>query len=620
MASENRDIKLSYKADISNLQRQLAEIPGITEKEAKEMAKALDRQLRKAETAAKRAATASRKEWQQFEQTIRDAGEANKEFADQTGETNSILAGMAGTLDMINPALGDAARTAGELSGGIEAVAKATFKLNPIMLAVGAAVAAAAAAYFYFTNEAEAAEEATEDAAKEAEKAAKIYETLEKALQRVSDEWAVYTGELTDLDVKQRQAARTLTDQHAPAIGLHTEKLAELKEEMSALEGADDGRTKNLREQLATMGDATAEQRKLTKAIKEEEKAIAALGEQRETAIHRAQVLIAEKELERIERDRAKKATGRATKTTKDATKAEKERAEVILTSASAMGEMEARETARLGAQEQLSALIKSTNADQLSGVDEILEKQDDRIRQIEALEMAHQDLFGVQEAINAARARGERDIQALQNETAEERHDQIADMMDEYNAALKEQSEIMRAGQVEFFANSAEAFATFSELSADAQGKWSIRLFRLSQAAALGEIAMNTAEAATKATAQLGIFAPPAIAAIVALGAAQAAVVASETPPSFHAGMAPDERNARLLQGEGVLSRQGVASAGGAQAVRDLNSGQGSSGQIVVQNVYRHRVFDSFVQDNLNRAGPLRSALKRGSGRVGHK
>ena len=56
MAGASRTVELKYKADISQLTSNLAKIPGLTEKEAKAMVKALDRNLQKAEKRAKKAA------------------------------------------------------------------------------------------------------------------------------------------------------------------------------------------------------------------------------------------------------------------------------------------------------------------------------------------------------------------------------------------------------------------------------------------------------------------------------------------------------------------------------------------------------------------------------------
>jgi hypothetical protein len=96
------------------------------------------------------------------------------------------------------------------------------------------------------------------------------------------------------------------------------------------------------------------------------------------------------------------------------------------------------------------------------------------------------------------------------------------------------------------------------------------------------------------------------------ALGAVQAAAVLATPPPKFHSGgmIAPDERMITAQTGEAVLSRSGVAAAGGASGVNDLNRG-GGGGAIVVVNQYRHRVFDSFIMDNLRRTGsPLAAAI----------
>jgi len=56
-------VELSFKADIGDLRKNLASIPGITEKEARKMAAALEKQMMRAEKAAGKAAKRSRDEW-----------------------------------------------------------------------------------------------------------------------------------------------------------------------------------------------------------------------------------------------------------------------------------------------------------------------------------------------------------------------------------------------------------------------------------------------------------------------------------------------------------------------------------------------------------------------------
>lgn len=137
---------------------------------------------------------------------------------------------------------------------------------------------------------------------------------------------------------------------------------------------------------------------------------------------------------------------------------------------------------------------------------------------------------------------------------------------------------------------------------------------YLVAQTTALAEIGINTLVAASKASAQTGILAPISLPAIYALGAVQAAAVLATPAPKFHSGgmiaAAPDERMITAQTGEAVLSRSGVAAAGGASGVNNLNRG-GGGGAIVVVNQYRHRVFDSFIMDNLRRTGsPLAAAI----------
>ena len=61
MAEKKESIEISYKANMSDLTKKLANMPNVTAKEAKKMVGALDRQLKQAENAAKRSAAASKK-------------------------------------------------------------------------------------------------------------------------------------------------------------------------------------------------------------------------------------------------------------------------------------------------------------------------------------------------------------------------------------------------------------------------------------------------------------------------------------------------------------------------------------------------------------------------------
>jgi len=150
-------------------------------------------------------------------------------------------------------------------------------------------------------------------------------------------------------------------------------------------------------------------------------------------------------------------------------------------------------------------------------------------------------------------------------------------------------------------------------------------RLFALQKAAAIAQIAVDSAVAAMKAFATLGpiggAIAAPVIAGIATVQAAQ---VAAQEAPAYHVGgligtggAAPDEVGISARRGEGVLTRQGVEAIGGPAGLAAANRGASMPSQIVVEHVYKQRVLNAVLQDNLGMQGsPLRQAIRSAKGR----
>lgn len=158
-----------------------------------------------------------------------------------------------------------------------------------------------------------------------------------------------------------------------------------------------------------------------------------------------------------------------------------------------------------------------------------------------------------------------------------------------------------------------------------DKQKKNLKTLFAIQKAAAVASIIMSTASAIMKALDVLGPIAGGVAAGVIGgLGATQAAIVAAEKPPSFHTGgiipAPPGDQGVMMnaLPGEAVLNRDATQTLG-AEGVDALNSGQGAGGAISISMVYKHRIFDTFVEQNISKGGPLRDAIKDGR-RVGHR
>jgi hypothetical protein len=141
-------------------------------------------------------------------------------------------------------------------------------------------------------------------------------------------------------------------------------------------------------------------------------------------------------------------------------------------------------------------------------------------------------------------------------------------------------------------------------------------KAFRIQQAAALAEAAVAGYQAVIQALTLGPIAGPIAAAAMSAAVGLQVAAIASQSPPSFHrgglvgdgprAGADPSERLAVVRQGEGVLTAQGVAAAGGREGLARLNGGAPPPGQTikVALQIGRRTMQEATVLVGRGRAG----------------
>jgi hypothetical protein len=149
---------------------------------------------------------------------------------------------------------------------------------------------------------------------------------------------------------------------------------------------------------------------------------------------------------------------------------------------------------------------------------------------------------------------------------------------------------------------------------------------FATAKAARIAEATITTAMAvvnalndglATGGPAGL-VVGPVAAAAAGVAGGIQIAAIAAEQP-SFHQGYAPDERNARVLTSEAVLSPAATAALGSGN-IAAANAGiMGGGRQASTPVVFRHQTFRPFIKDFLTQPSALSSALNAGK-IVGHR
>jgi len=194
----------------------------------------------------------------------------------------------------------------------------------------------------------------------------------------------------------------------------------------------------------------------------------------------------------------------------------------------------------------------------------------------------------------------------------------------------LAENRDLVMGVSAQMMSDYADSIGNAIGIMADAMGNMTedqkaalMVLYRVQQAAAISSIYIDTARAVMKMAASPLLPPPLNIAAGIAmatLGASQAAAVAA-APAPFHVGGIipgpPSGVTVNALGGESVLNRETTARLG-RDGVEDLNSGGGGGSPVVVEMVYKHQIFDSFVSDNIKKGGPLRNAIKSGR-RVGH-
>ena len=146
MAETTRTVSLVFAAELDQFKRQMAEIPNISDKEAKQAARRIETALNRAEASAKKAAKSSR-------QAADKMGQGFKGAAEAAGDFDSGIQAVAGALDKVSPELADAARAAGDLAGAFEGSVKLGRGMIAVLAPIGAALAAGAGAWVYYNKQ-----------------------------------------------------------------------------------------------------------------------------------------------------------------------------------------------------------------------------------------------------------------------------------------------------------------------------------------------------------------------------------------------------------------------------------------------------------------------------------
>lgn len=690
MATEKRSIEISYKADLKDLLSKLKQLPNVTAKEAKQMVGELNKQLKKAESEAKKTGQAMKKAGQQgaagfksaenalrdFKQAGDDAEDKLEGVADQSGEVDRGFAAIGLALNQVNPALGEAAMMGADVAAVSEGILLTIRNLNPALLAGAAAVAALTLGYASYAEGVKKAGEQT-IALREAQNSLKevqqgIRENMQGALDDLNDlrdEQGAYTGELTKEELERKKAVDATRSAFDSRIASQKEVIEGLKEDSRIVELIQKGNTflsDSEKDRLITLHNQIIGSKKalnleedigkliiqmipvqdaITAEIQRQGEGLDLIVGFQEEAVEIAGTL------HDIKKDEATIAADLAQKAA-DKAEADRRAAEVAAKQLELENAKKAASDlfydATLEGDEKLKHNINERYDMQMARAEELLEFTQDqeqydqtihglqkkRIEELSELENKEHD-EKMKNLITIASSFS-KNIEDLANlgidkleESSQRREDAINkqfDLEQDHLKALfqgdkdkdKLQSALAKSemNRKKELAEKDSFYIGKRKIDAEKAAK---ALFRLQQAASLANIAMTTFENVNKYTGA-GPLAPFLVAAAIATGAAQAAAVAAQSPPSFHMGglaydaesgspfvtagahahLNPDEIPATLLSGEAVLDRTTTRSLG-PEGVRRLQNG-GGAGEIIIMQPFKH--FDRYNRSARKRAG----------------
>jgi len=635
MAEQKKSIEISYKANLNDLLAKLKTIPNVTDQEAKKMVAALDRQLKQAEKAAKKSSEASKKAAQQAAQaarrgahqfdelgdSARRAEERLDRVAESSGDIDRGFSSIGLALRGVNPQLAEAADGIADAFAVTEGLTMSFTALNPVVLATTAIVGGLALGYMAYQQEIEKARQLTLDM-KEAQRGlndsykelrANFDDSLNK-LGEIQDEYAVLTGQISEYDMALKQTERNTKAMFSSNIEQQQNVIDGRKEELDLIKSmmqANLGSVENARLLSDSEKERLNNLQLLTKGVNK-------------TIDLTKHDLSLNNELAKI-RDSL----------TNEIAKQEKG-LEIIV------GHQEQAVDLAMQIQEHENE-TKMHKESQVDSQEKIVEKQGEEENNLRNLIELDMQRFEKQQNASSELAKLSEDIllndtemkelsfkreierieelgktsgqQGLARELIEQKINDVREAG--FKAAKKQMKELIQ----DTIQHGDELFSSLGQFSSAAMelakqnGKENSKtmkmLFRMSQVAAVGEIAMEAAKQVMAATALPVGFREAKIGLALGTAAAQTGIVMAQQPPqsSMHmGGMAPDEMGARVLQGEAVLDRATVQRIGGEEGVQQLQEGNIGDSKVVVIQPFKH--FGRFAKE-IGFKAPIQTGLR---------
>jgi hypothetical protein len=228
VAETTRTVSLLFQAELDQFKRQMAEIPNISDRQAKQAARRIETALNRAEKSAKRAARESK-------QAADKMGSAFKNAGEQAGDFDSAIKAVGAAVGVANPELEQAAILAGDLAGGFEGVVRIGGAAVRVLGPVAAVVGALGLAYTKLKGDVDAANEAMEASAQQATEVQRSYERLQAGLAQIDLKKSLALGEITQEEFEAAQAALQAGDLFAPFRSDLRKQEKEIRQQLNAI-------------------------------------------------------------------------------------------------------------------------------------------------------------------------------------------------------------------------------------------------------------------------------------------------------------------------------------------------------------------------------------------------
>ncbi len=616
----NNVVTLTYRADLKQLQKQLATFSDIQAAEARKLVNDLNRSLRAAEKANEEMGGGGKRAAKGLRQTTAAASNLQAQLFD-------IGTGLQGGQNPLTILAQQGPQIAQVFTGGAKATAVLKAAMTGLVAVVGpvaTVIGAGALAWKLYNAESDRAEHLTQMQGDAYTRLTPLIDMTEAATLRLQ----VATGELTKTQAEQIESSTRALEAFRDATKETRTQLAELRKEQGSVgtQLVDFG--EKVLDVVDIAGVNTAIFKRLTTSSADLQDQITVLAGAEEHAIT---VLRRGSDATREAIDLEDKASrGRKTLTTqtREATAAHREFVAAWRESLAIMDEDTRLTLERVGAIDQLRTMAAEATQARVEGIDKVTAAEQKQLASALALFQLAVKNAEAGEAGDAARLEA---IEAFETAQTEIRAAAIAERSaiesEAADAARRDAEVTARAISTAYGTAASQiagATATAAQVIADgfadSNREAAAGAIAVAKAAGITQVAIDTALAVSNISANWAA-APPVVAALsagaIALGAAQAGVIAAQGV-TFHAGgiaggttMHSDEVPATLLRGEPVLTRQ-AGDMLGEQGVNDLNAGRMPIQTIVIEQRYGQGAYGAVTYDAVrNPTTPMYRALK---------